>query len=74
MYQAYEATIDQTGNVRLAEALQLPMPRRALVIILEGEASPASDETALLSEEALAVDWNRPEEDAAWAYLQSDKS
>jgi len=28
------------------------------------------DETALLSEPALAEDWNRPEEDAAWAHLQ----
>ena len=28
-------------------------------------------ETALLSEPALAEDWNRPEEDEAWAYLQS---
>ena len=25
-------------------------------------------ETALLSEAALAEDWNRPEEDAAWSY------
>ena len=29
------------------------------------------NEEALLSEAALAEDWNRPEEDAAWAYLQS---
>jgi hypothetical protein len=25
----------------------------------------------VLSETALAEDWNRPEEDAAWAHLQS---
>ena len=31
-------------------------------------------ETALLSEAALAEDWNRPEEDAAWAHLQQDQS
>jgi hypothetical protein len=30
------------------------------------------DEITRLSEAALA-DWNRPEEDAAWAYLQSGK-
>jgi len=29
-------------------------------------------ETALLSEPALAEDWNRPEEDEAWSYLQTD--
>ena len=27
-------------------------------------------QTALLSERALAEDWNRPEEDAAWSHLQ----
>jgi len=27
-------------------------------------------ECALASENALAKDWNRPEEDAAWAHLQ----
>ena len=31
------------------------------------------NEEALLSEAALAEDWNRPEEDAAWAYLQSER-
>jgi len=28
------------------------------------------NETALLSESSLAVDWNRPEEDEAWAKFQ----
>lgn len=32
-----------------------------------------ASETALFSEQALAVDWNRPEEDEAWAHLQSSK-
>jgi hypothetical protein len=27
-------------------------------------------EAALLAEAALAVDWSRPEEDAAWSHLQ----
>jgi hypothetical protein len=31
-------------------------------------------EAARLSEAALGEDWNRPEEDAAWAYLQPGKS
>lgn len=26
-----------------------------------------------LAEEALSADWSRPEEDAAWAHLQSDE-
>jgi hypothetical protein len=30
----------------------------------------AKHESALLSERALAADWNRPEEDEAWASYQ----
>lgn len=30
-------------------------------------------ETMFLSEPALAKDWDRPEEDEAWAHLQPDK-
>jgi hypothetical protein len=73
MYQAFEATIDQAGNIRLNESINLPTTRRALVIVLDDATEPQLDETALLSEESLAESWNRPEEDAAWAYLQSEK-
>jgi hypothetical protein len=47
-------------------------PRRtlALVTILDEAHPVVSAETALLSEPALAADWNRPEEDAAWSHLQ----
>jgi len=38
------------------------------------EAEPRADEAALLSETALAEDWDRPEEDAAWSYLQPAES
>lgn len=38
-----------------------------------GIAATAVSETALLSEQSLSVDWNRPEEDAAWAHLRSDQ-
>ena len=61
-----EAIIEATGEVRLIEPLRLPSPRRALVTILEE--APSVRDTALLSEAALAEDWNRPEEDAAWAH------
>jgi hypothetical protein len=73
MYQAFEATIDSAGNVQLKEQVQFAAARRALVLVLDEAAGPLFNETALLSEAALAVDWNRPEEDAAWAYLQSGK-
>jgi len=50
--------------------MRMDGPRRALVTILEDEPSPYGSECALLSEAALAEDWNRPEEDQAWAHLQ----
>ncbi|MDE0338982.1 MAG: hypothetical protein OXI80_15030 [Caldilineaceae bacterium] len=68
MLQTIEATIDEKGNVRLLEPLQLPEPRRALVTVLPKETG--SQRTALLREAALAEDWNRPEEDLAWSHLQ----
>ena len=73
MYQTFEATIDASGNIQLKESVRLPEGRRALVVVLEDVAVPVFNETAILSEASLAVDWNRPEEDAAWAYLQPGK-
>jgi hypothetical protein len=34
------------------------------------QALPSKHEPALLSEQALAADWNRPEEDEAWSSYQ----
>ena len=72
--QTIEAVIDEQGNVRLLEPIQLPTARRALVTILAYEPLVDLPETALLSELALAEDWNRPEEDAAWSHLQPEPS
>jgi hypothetical protein len=63
-----EAIIETNGEVHLAEPIHVVTPRRALVTILEE--APAVNDTARLSEAALAGDWNRAEEDAAWAHLQ----
>lgn len=66
MLQTIEATIDEQGNVQLLEPIQLSKPRRAFVTILtEGRDLP---------ETALAEDWNRSEEDAAWSHLQQGQS
>jgi hypothetical protein len=68
MIKTVEAVIDEQGNIRLLEPIHPGPARRALVTILEE--SPATvSETALLSEGVLAEDWNRPEEDEAWAHL-----
>jgi len=71
MIKTVEAVVDDQGRVRLLQPLHLGSSRRALVVILD-EPKFIGDETVLLSEAALA-DWGRPEEDAAWSYLQSAK-
>lgn len=72
MIQTVEAVIDETGRVVLLGEARVDAPRRALVVVLD-EPAELPDETALLSEAALAADWLRPEEDAAWSHLQSEK-
>ncbi len=73
MFRTIEAVIDEHGTVRLLEPIHLTAVRRALVVILEEDVAAPMVETPYLSEAALAVDWNRPEEDAAWAHLQPEQ-
>jgi hypothetical protein len=73
MIQTFEAIIEPDGKVLLQELIQLKEPRRALVTILEDEPAAKVPETALLSEQSLAEDWNRPEEDEAWSHLQQER-
>jgi hypothetical protein len=61
--------IHPDGKICLLGELQISGACRALVTVLE-ESAAVPGETALLSEAALS-DWNRPEENAAWAHLQS---
>ena len=68
MFQTVEARIDENGNVKLLQKIKLKAPHRVLVTSLDEPAFPVAEIT-LLSEDALG-DWNRPEEDEAWAYLQ----
>lgn len=69
--QTVPAEIDENGNIRLLKKLDGGSKRRALVTVLDG--LDLNSEAALLSEAALAEDWNRPEEDKAWSYLQSER-
>ena len=72
MIQTVEAVVDEQGRVRLLGPVQVDGLRRALVTVLD-EPAEVPGEAALLAEPALAADWNRPEEDAAWAHLQPEK-
>jgi len=67
MLKSVEATIETNGEVHLLEPVRVGHSCRAIVTIID---EPDVPETALLSQEALARDWDRPEEDAAWSHLQ----
>ena len=66
MRPAIEAEVDEQGTIRPTEPVTLAPGSKLLITVVE---EPSVSETALLSEASLAADWNRPEEDAAWADL-----
>ena len=73
MIRTVEATIDEQGQVRLLEPVQVSATRRALVTILEEEpVTRQGIEPALLSEQAWSEDWLKPEEEEAWSHLQPE--
>ncbi len=73
MIQTVEAIIDYSGKVKVLNDLRLPSGHRALVTVLDEMSDTAVSEVTLLSEESLATDWLRDEEDKAWSHLQSEQ-
>ncbi len=70
MLRTIKALIEADGTVRLLEPVHLESQRQALLTILDDGEEDMASSSAMLSESALATDWSRPEEDAAWAHLQ----
>ena len=71
MIQTVEAVVDAAGRVRLLGEIQVASPRRALLTVLD-EPAEVPGEAALLAEAALAADWCRKEEDAAWSHTDQN--
>ncbi len=69
MLQSIEGFTDKKGKLRIRDKIDLPKSRRVIITILDEEPSDELTNLALLSESALARDWERPEEDAAWSHL-----
>jgi hypothetical protein len=69
MMQTIEVEIDASGNIHPLDANVRPPAGRATLVW-----DSAGHELYQMSEQSLARDWLRPEEDEAWAYLQPDKS
>ena len=84
MPKTAEAIVGEDGQIQLLESLPLRARQRVLVTALDEESGgrnsaaatareAQASETALMSEGALAEDWNRKEEGEAWSHLQPDR-
>lgn len=76
MMQTFEAVLQPSGQLLFLDQAARPTltPQRVLVTFTE-DRIPADTAIcgATLSQIALAQDWLRDEEDAAWAHLQPAK-
>ncbi len=69
MIRTIEVEIDESGRMHPTEPTAELPNGRALVT---WQTDPDID-CMLMSEASLAVDWLKPEEDEAWAYMQPAK-
>ena len=69
MLQTFRGIIDQNGKLRILESVQLPKSRQVIITILDDEPTDEPLNLALLSEPALAREWETAEEDEAWSHL-----
>ena len=72
MMPSIEAIVEKDGRIRPLERIRVREGTHAIVTFFPEQDSTVINDTALLSESALS-DWNRPEEDEAWAYLQKGR-
>ena len=68
-----EVTLRPDGRIDSDQPLSITRPTRVILTMIEEEDGEDID-LGLASESALAKDWNRTEEDEAWAYLQEEAS
>ncbi len=70
--KAIETTLTPDGRINLDGLSPLAGPTRVILTLLESD--DEAIDLAKASEQALARDWNRDEEEQAWAYLQEETS
>ena len=73
MPATYEALTDGQGNLCLPANIQLPEGCRVLITVLNELPKTQINDEALLSEQSLAEDWDKPDEDEAWASLSREQ-
>ncbi len=76
MEKLYEAVVESDGRIRLNTPLHLLHLGKGLRILVAVPQTDLDNAVSgfVFSESALSVGWNKPEEDDAWAHLQSATS
>lgn len=69
MLQTFKGIIDSDGKLRLLDQVKFPKSRRVLITVLDEEPEDEGHYLTLMSEPALAREWDLPEEDEAWLHL-----
>jgi hypothetical protein len=69
MLPSIHAIVEKDGRIRPLEHIDVHEGTHVIVTFLTDADDMPRNATAVLSESSLS-DWNRPEEDEAWAYLQ----
>ncbi len=69
MLLTVEGILEAEGRLRLLEPVEVAGPRRVMVTFLDESAADERTCPAVVSEPALARDWEKPEEVAAWSHL-----
>jgi antitoxin component of MazEF toxin-antitoxin module len=54
----------------LGDEVELQVKKGEIRIVAAPQKNKSTEDILFLSEKALAADWNKPEEDEAWASLQ----
>ena len=64
-----EGILEAEGRLKLLEPINVSGPRRVMITFLDEGAVDEQTCPAVLSEPALARDWENPQEVAAWSHL-----
>ncbi len=71
MLKTIEAVVEADSHIRVLERVDLIQGQRVLVTLLDDlQINKESIDSTMLSEKALAVDWDREDEEKVWSNLQ----
>jgi len=70
--KAIKATLNPDGRINSDQPLSITRPTRVILTMVTEDGDGESIDLAVASEGAWGKDWNDPNEETAWAYLQKE--